>query len=145
MSDIEMEIKKAIKPYEDISDKMVHCLEEYLEDGVENADTKEVYDVVDIIKDLAEAKHYIVDSMYKIKITEAMEENEANAHGGNRWKNNFLEAKMMYPANDERVMKALNDYMQAISEDVTEMLHKMSQNEKDMMRQKMQAMIQNIA
>ena len=50
-------------------EKLTKCAEMELEKGVENVDTKEMGDVVDIIKDLAEA-------MYYRTLVVAMEENE---------------------------------------------------------------------
>lgn len=50
-------------------EKLTKCAEMEFEKGVENVDTKEMGEVVDIIKDLAEAEYYA-------KITKAMDEAE---------------------------------------------------------------------
>ena len=50
-------------------EKLTKCAEMELEKGVENVDTKEMGEVVDIIKDLAEAEYYA-------KISKAMDESE---------------------------------------------------------------------
>ena len=58
-----------IKMMHNMIEKLTKCAEMELEKGVENVDTKEMGDVVDIIKDLAEA-------MYYRTLVVAMEENE---------------------------------------------------------------------
>lgn len=76
----EMKVKEAIKPIEEICEMLTTCTKAELSKGSENADTKEVGEVVDMIKDLCEAKHFVVDAMYKIVIATAMEEN-ADTYG----------------------------------------------------------------
>lgn len=58
-----------IKRIHEMMEKLTKCAEMELEKGVENVDTKEMGEVVDIIKDLAEAEYYS-------KITKAMDEAE---------------------------------------------------------------------
>lgn len=71
----EMKVKEAIKPIEEICEKLTECTKAELAKGIENVDAKEMGEVVDAIKDLCEAKHYIVEAMYKTTIGTAMEEN----------------------------------------------------------------------
>lgn len=58
-----------IKRIHEMMEKLTKCAEMEFEKGVENVDTKEMGEVVDIIKDLAEAEYYA-------KITKAMDEAE---------------------------------------------------------------------
>ena len=58
-----------VKRIHEMMEKLTKCAEMELEKGVENVDTKEMGDVVDIIKDLAEAEYYA-------KISKAMDESE---------------------------------------------------------------------
>ena len=58
-----------VKRIHDMMEKLTKCAEMELEKGVENVDTKEMGDVIDIIKDLAEAEYYA-------KISKAMDEAE---------------------------------------------------------------------
>lgn len=71
----DMKVKEAVKPIEEICEILTSCTKAELSKGIENADAKEVGEVVDAIKDLCEAKHYIVEAMYKTTIGTAMEEN----------------------------------------------------------------------
>ena len=58
-----------VKRMHEMLEKLTKCAEMEFEKGVENVDTKEMGEVVDIIKDLAEAEYYA-------KITKAMDEAE---------------------------------------------------------------------
>lgn len=58
-----------IKRIHEMMEKLTKCAEMELEKGVENVDAKEMGEVVDIIKDLAEAEYYA-------KISKAMDESE---------------------------------------------------------------------
>lgn len=58
-----------VKRMHEMLEKLTKCAETEFEKGVENVDTKEMGEVVDIIKDLAEAEYYA-------KITKAMDEAE---------------------------------------------------------------------
>lgn len=58
-----------IKRMHDMIEKLTKCTEMEFEKGVENIDTKEMGEVIDMIKDLSEAEYYAT-------ITKAMEESE---------------------------------------------------------------------
>lgn len=58
-----------IKHIHDMMEKLTECTKMEFEKGIENVDTKEMGEVVDIIKDLAEAEYYA-------KISKAMDEAE---------------------------------------------------------------------
>ena len=75
-----MKIKEKTKPLEDLCDKFEKSLCAHLEGGMADADVEEVGKVVDMIKDLCEAKEKCVKSMYHEQIMEAMDESE-NEYG----------------------------------------------------------------
>lgn len=91
----EMKVKEAIKPIEEICEILTSCTKAELSKGIENADAKEVGEVVDAIKDLCEAKHYIVEAMYKTTIGTAMEENADDY--GETWDENGKYYTSMHP------------------------------------------------
>ena len=93
----EMKVKEAIKPIEEICEILTSCTKAELSKGIENADAKEVGEVVDAIKDLCEAKHYIVEAMYKTTIGTAMEENADDY--GETWDEN---GKRFYRRRDSK-------------------------------------------
>lgn len=76
MSEIKNEIKEKTKAMEDICEKLVKTLSVHLESGIQEADTEETGKVVDMIKDLCEAKEKCVKAMYHCQIMEAMEDSE---------------------------------------------------------------------
>lgn len=76
MSEIEIKVKEKIKPLEESCDKLVKCLNSYLDKGIHDANVNEVMATADIIKDLCEAKEKEVKSMYYMELLTAMEESE---------------------------------------------------------------------
>ena len=219
-----------VKRIHEMMEKLTKCAEMELEKGVENVDTKEMGDVVDIIKDLAEAEYYA-------KISKAMDESEYGEdydymgsydeherkgyrgqprdsrgrymsrrgrrmgyeepyyhmtpemykdHDAEYWRDmdkmdgkmyytdggmtsgmsdhssrnmtggrdgregrsgqsrrGYMEAKEMGKEKGEK-MKELEKYMKELSEDVTEMIGDASPEEKSMLKQKMQVLMQKI-
>lgn len=73
---IEMKIEEEIKPLKELCEKMVKKVSAEVEKGLENIETHELYEVADIIKDLAEAKKFTVEACYKTYILGAMEKHE---------------------------------------------------------------------
>ena len=76
MEDIKSKVKEATKDICEMMDKIVERTKLEMCNNLEGIDTHECYEVVDIIKDLAEAKMYIVKAMYQEQIMCAMEEAE---------------------------------------------------------------------
>ena len=221
-----------VKRIHEMMEKLTKCAENEFEKGVENVDTKEMGEVVDIIKDLAEAEYYAKitkamdeaeygedydymgayeddmrkgyrgqprDSrgrymsrrgrgrrgyeeplyhmpleMYKDYSAEELRDMDRNtmgrmyytdgASGGsmatrtqggmNGGRDNregrsgmsrrgYMEAKEMGKEKGEK-MKELEKYMKELSEDVTEMIGDASQEEKSMLKSKMQTLLQKI-
>lgn len=75
-----------IKRMHDMIEKLTRCAEMEFEKGIENVDAKEMGEVVDIIKDLAEAEYYA-------KISKAMDESE---YGEDYDENGPMEERMYY-------------------------------------------------
>lgn len=67
MADIKEELKEVVST-------LGCCLKSYIDNGVGNADTNEIKETADAIKDLCEAKYYCV-------VTEAMEKGEEYPYG----------------------------------------------------------------
>lgn len=59
-----------------IQDKLISVVEMELANGCENVDTHELYEVVDIIKDLSEAKKYCLEAEYYESVVMAMASGE---------------------------------------------------------------------
>lgn len=72
---IGMKIEEEIKPLKELCEKLVKMATAELDQNPQAVDTHEMYEVVDMIKDLAEAKKDTVEACYKMTISEAMEEN----------------------------------------------------------------------
>lgn len=83
---IEMKIEEEIKPLKELCEKIVKMANAELDKGAENIETHELYEVADIIKDIAEAKKNTVEACYKTYILKAMEENEDDY--GETWDEN---------------------------------------------------------
>lgn len=73
---VEMKVEEEIKPLKELCDKLVTIAKSELERGVENVDTHEMGEVIDMIKDLSEAKKDVVKACYHKQIMAAMEESE---------------------------------------------------------------------
>ena len=72
---IEMKIDEEIKPLKELCEKIVKMATNELEQNP-NVDTHEMYEVVDMIKDLSEAKKFVAETCYKKYLLVVMEENE---------------------------------------------------------------------
>lgn len=73
---IEMKLEEEVKPIKKICEKVMDVVSTEFEKGVENVDTKEMGEAIDILKDLYEAKEKIVKSCYYKYILAAMEKEE---------------------------------------------------------------------
>lgn len=73
---IEMKVEEAIKPLGELCDKLVKMATTELEQNPQQVDTHEMYEVVDMIKDLCEAKKEVTECMYKQQIMVAMDEHK---------------------------------------------------------------------
>lgn len=165
----------------DIKSRLENCVIAQLDKGVENVDCEEMYKVIDMIKDLAEADYHgsIVKAMeeeseksermyYTPKRSRRMTPEQyrdidyatggrmyytdPNADGitmhDDRMGRSGMKRKRYYEvknsADNTTKMQTLEEYAKSLTEDVTEMVQGMNENEKQMLRTKMQTLIQKI-
>lgn len=77
-----------MKELADMKATLVSTLKSQLS-NIDTADTKEVGEVVDMIKDLAEAEKYCYEACYYKSVIEAMEEGEDDRYGYSRPRTNY--------------------------------------------------------
>ena len=73
---IAMKLEKELEPIKKMCEPLEDAAKHELSKGIENVDAKELGEVVDMIKDLYEAKEKIVKACYYKGILEAMEEHD---------------------------------------------------------------------
>lgn len=76
MSDIKEKIESELKPIKSMCETMENAIKTQLDKGLDKVNTHEMYEAVDIYKDLSEVKKNIIDGCYKMQIMEAMEESQ---------------------------------------------------------------------
>ena len=229
---IGIKLEEETKPIKKMCEKLMDSVNHELDKGIENVDTKELGEVIDMIKDLYEAKEKMVKACYYKQIMEAMEEHDfedeeeimdegrrgyrgqrrdsrgrymsrrgyesrmipemydysdmeymrdldrdygkmyytdgmngssrggsssSMSNGGSRGysesrydraRRGYEEAKSTHkdnsPESKQQKMKSLEEYMRELSDDVTSMLTDMSQEEKTMLKNKMNVLMQKI-
>ena len=72
---IEIKIDEEIKPLKELCEKIVKMATNEIEQNP-SVDTHEMYEVVDMIKDLSEAKKFVAETCYKKYLLGVMEKNE---------------------------------------------------------------------
>lgn len=136
MSEIKMKIDEAVKPLEKLCTKLVDLATAELDKDVSCVDTHEMYEVVDMIKDLSEAKKYVAEMMYKKQIMAAMEDAEygedydedgpiryytqprnsrgqyssSRGNSGNRGRRGYAEPPYMHMDEDSLYAMSVEDY-----------------------------------
>lgn len=75
-SKAEMKVDEEIKPIKELCEKLVDVVKAETSKGIEQVDTKELGEAIDMIKDLAEAKEHTVKACYYKQIMGAMEDAE---------------------------------------------------------------------
>lgn len=76
-----------LKDLNEIKHKLIEAVESELAEGIQNVDTAEMGEVIDMIKDLAEAEKDCMKAAYYENVTEAMGEYEENERAGyDRWR-----------------------------------------------------------
>ena len=111
---------------EKMKDCLIACVESQIYNNLEQVDTKELGEAIDMIKDLAE-------TMYYWTVTEAMVKKEKEVPE---------EAHYYYEPKTE--MKDLESYMHELTEDVMKMIENLTSEEKQMLRQKMTSLVAKI-
>lgn len=71
---MDMEMEKKLQDICEMQSIIMSCLKSQLDMGISDADTKEVGEVVDIIKDLAQAEKYHREAAYYKQVVDAMED-----------------------------------------------------------------------
>ena len=71
---IAMKLEEESKPIKKICEKLMDSVNHELTKGIENVDTKELGEAIDMIKDLYEAKKEMYEACYYKQVMEAMEE-----------------------------------------------------------------------
>ena len=75
-SKIAIKLEEETKPIKKMCEKLMDAVNHELDKGIENVNAQELGEVIDMIKDLYEAKEKMVKSCYYKQIMEAMEESE---------------------------------------------------------------------
>ena len=69
-------LEEESKPIKKMCEKLMDSINHELDRGVENIDTKELGEAIDMVKDLYEAKKEMYEACYYTQIMEAMEEHD---------------------------------------------------------------------
>lgn len=73
---IAIKLEEEAKPIKKMCEKLMDSINHELDKGIENVDTKELGEAIDMVKDLYEAKKEMYEACYYKQIMEAMEESE---------------------------------------------------------------------
>ena len=73
---IGIKLEEEAKPIKKMCEKLMDSVNHELDKGIENVDTKELGEAIDMIKDLYEAKKEMYEACYYKQIMEAMEEHD---------------------------------------------------------------------
>ena len=139
-----------------IKDSILDCLQAQVDCNLKNVNTKELGEVVDMVKDLEEAMYYcsivkvMEEEKYSSEYLKDIDKSIGNSineehpiydakegHSGKSRKA-YLEAKELH---DEKMqIKELEQYIQDLSTDLTEMIADASAAEKQMLQQKLTAL-----
>lgn len=76
MADIKEKVENKTKTIETMYESMENAIKHQIDGGLDKVNTHELYEAVDILKDLSEIKLNCVKAMYKTQIMEAMEGSE---------------------------------------------------------------------
>ena len=76
MSEIKEKVENELKTVKALCETMEHAIKTELDKGLDKVNTHEMYEAVDIFKDLSEVKRNIIEGCYKMQIMEAMEESK---------------------------------------------------------------------
>lgn len=76
MSEIKEKVENETKTIKTMYDSMENAIKHQIDGGLDKVNTHELYEAIDILKDLSEIKLNCVKAMYKTQIMEAMENSE---------------------------------------------------------------------
>lgn len=103
----------------EIKEKLVSCLKAEMAKGIENVDTKEAGEVVDMIKDIAQCEKYCWEAEYYRSVVEAMGGNTRAGYIPKRPWNRPYEDRAPYAdeylhdRSDPRYGRAYNEYRES--------------------------------
>lgn len=132
--------------------RLMDCLEQEME-HLDNANTKELDKAVHMIKNLEETIYYgtIVESMHSTEDSymkhshedEKEKEKDAPLEGSSKERHKFLMLKHENADHDKRV-HTLEEYLSDLCEEITEMMHGVSPEERGLVQQKLTTLINKI-
>jgi len=93
MADIKDKVEVELKTVKSMCETMEQAIKTQLDKGLDKVNTHEMYEAVDIFKDLSEVKKNIIESCYKMQIMEAMEESD---YGEDYDENGPIEERRFY-------------------------------------------------
>lgn len=76
MSEIKEKVENETKTIKTMYESMENAIKHQIDGGLDKVNTHELYEAIDILKDLSEIKLNCVKAMYKTQIMEAMEDSE---------------------------------------------------------------------
>jgi hypothetical protein len=120
-----------------VKESIIECIEVQIEHNLDNVNTKELGEAIDMVKDLSEAIYYCT-------VTEAM---HAPQHYDSETKSAYCRKTYMEGKthNDKlKQMQELENYVMELGKDITEMIQDASQEEKQMLQQKIQMLAAKI-
>lgn len=93
MADIKEKVEAELKTVKSMCETMENAIKTQIDKGLDKVNTHELYEAVDIYKDLGEVKKNIVETCYKMQIMEAMEESD---YGEDYDENGPIEERRFY-------------------------------------------------
>ncbi|MCR5254617.1 MAG: hypothetical protein K6D96_01675 [Acetatifactor sp.] len=94
MSEIKEKVEAELKTVKALCETIENAIKNQVDRGLDKVDTHELYEAVDIYKDLSEVKKNVIESCYKMQVMEAMEnygeeedEEERRYYNRNRYSN----------------------------------------------------------
>lgn len=76
MSEIKNKVENELKNVKSMCETMENAIKTHIDKGLDKVNTHELYEAIDIYKDLSEVKKNTIKSMYYMQIMEAMENSE---------------------------------------------------------------------
>lgn len=98
-----------LKDLNELKHKLLDAVKAEVSKGVENVDTEELGEVVDMIKDLASAEKDCMEACYYELVCEAMDDGESERMGYDRWR--YASGRFAPKGRGSRVRGYLPPYM----------------------------------
>ena len=139
-----------MKRLEHMKECLIGCVQNQINENLDQVDTKELGEAIDMIKDLEEAIYYatITKAMHGKEEKESHHE-QLNYHSENHMNNTYMmhegsspKYRRMYMESKQmnhdsvKTMSDLEKYVHELSNDVMEMIEKATPEEKQVLRQK---------